>query len=222
MALLRSSFLGLCVFGALLVTACGDDPAPQGDGDKSPSGSDGKKDAGKDAGKASDAGKKSDAGTTAAAAVECGDNTCAPSPLAGSIPMLGGAVTPCCFDEDEGICSVMTAVNPTCAAPAKLDERCPASTVFGNSVAGCCTADNHCGLDSTMLGMGCRDLADPQVRMFIQGLPNPQTCDGEEIPLPAAPDAGKPATTGDAGKTDAGSSSTDAGKTDAGKTDAGR
>jgi len=226
MALLRSTLLGLCVFGALLGEGCGSDPATKPQGDNTDDDDDdskaNKKDAGKDAGKA-DAGK-SDA-AAAAASVKCGDTTCKAGAGIAGLP----APTPCCFDEDEGTCSVKAPQSGECTAPAELNENCPDVTVLGNVAKGCCTAETHCGIDATITGMGCLALESPILAMIPGAtLPQARTCDGEllEPTTPApTPDAGKPATGGDAGKADAGAStSSDAGKTtaDAGKADAGK
>lgn len=224
MARLRSSLLGLFVIGALLGTACGDDPAPpsgkSNTDDEDDEDTTSKKDAGKpkDAGKATDAGKKD--GGAAAATVECGSKTCTGTTL------MQFSSKPCCFDEEEELCSVFPVTGgDVCPAPAMVNENCPSVTILGQMPKPCCTADNHCGIDATMLGMGCADLGSPGLAMLPVTLPPPQTCDGEllEPATPAPVDAGKPATTGDAGKTDAGAATTtDAGKADAGRVDAGR
>jgi hypothetical protein len=228
MARLRSSLLGIFVIGALLGTACGEDPAPakggsSNDDDDDDDDNTSKKDAGKDAGKASDAGKK-DGGAAAAASVECGSKKC--TATASALP-TGAAPTPCCFDEAEEICGVSSPLMPgVCGGPVEDDERCPTVMALGMQAAGCCIeANNHCGINASALGAGCADLASPMLRQFVPGAPPAQTCDGELLE-PAAPttgaDAGKPAT-GDAGKSDAGvTTATDAGKADAGKADAGR
>jgi hypothetical protein len=226
MARLRSSLLGLFVIGALVAVGCGDDPATTkpskgsgSDDDDDDDTATSKKDAGKDAGKATDAGKK-DAGA-AVATVECGSKTCKGTAAMPPIP----ASMPCCFDEEEELCSAFPLTGGTvCPAPAVLNEDCPTVTILGSTPKACCTADNHCGIDATSFGMGCADLASPQLAS-IPGvtLPPAQTCDGVllEPANPAPIDAGKPATGGDAGKADAGAA-TDAGKVDAGKVDAGK
>lgn len=227
MARLRSSLLGIFVIGALLGTACGEDPAPapsknNNDDDDDDDDTTSKKDAGKDAGKATDAGKK-DAGA-AVATVECGSKTCKGTAAMPPIP----ASMPCCFNEEEEVCSAFPLTGGTvCPAPAVLNEDCPTVTILGSTPKACCTADNHCGIDATSFGMGCADLASPTLAM-LPGvtLPPAQTCDGELLePVTPQPtvDAGKPATGADAGKSDAGTSTaTDAGKADAGKADAGK
>lgn len=225
MARLRSSSLGLFVVVALLGLGCGDDPAPAQGNDETPSGSTGNK---KDAGKATpDAGKKGDGGTPAATAAEpvaCGTVTCpAPptSPIPGAPPLKA-----CCFDEESEACSVASPMTGACSEPAVLDPNCPEVTIVGMTILGCCTSNNHCGIDSTKYGLGCSDLADPNVRQLISTAPPPVTCDGEPIELPggsATPDAGKASadagtsSAGDAGKAVDAGKAADAGKADASK-----
>jgi hypothetical protein len=94
-----------------------------------------------------------------------------------------GFTTPdvCCFDADMGVCSTKA---PTggCAPPLELDPRCPAVQLWAMTFQGCCTADGNCGADSSIIGMGCKDLADTAFRALNGELPEPRRCD-------AAPDA---------------------------------
>jgi hypothetical protein len=174
------------LLAAVSVTGCSDSKK------QSPSPDASARDAGptKDAGKP-DAGKI-DSGsmmmTMTAMPVPCGSNMCQPPPsLAGAIPGgapggaaggLGGLlpmVSACCLDATMGTCGTMGA-GGACMAPPTHDPRCPG--VFGMMV-GCCTASNQCGLDASMFGMGCVDLAAAAASALGTFLmaPSPRACD---------------------------------------------
>lgn len=119
-------------------------------------------------------------GTAAPMPITCGTTTC-PDPLGGMmlpIPLP----RPCCADEAMGTCGTMPAAGGACMPPIPADPRCP--TVSGPiPVTSCCTADNLCGLDGSMLGMGCVDFATVAAG-FLGGIlmvPAPVTCDGMPI-----------------------------------------
>jgi hypothetical protein len=215
MARLRWSLLGLIVIGAWFSVGCGDDPAPPS-GSNSDSDDDSAADV-KDAGKAKDAGKDAGGKDAGVATVECGSKTCKGTAAMPPIP----ATTPCCFSEEDELCSVESLTAPgTCNAPVEADDRCESVNLGGMMAEGCCTENNHCGLNFSMFGGGCLDLASPTAAMIPIMLPAAKTCDGEPIDTgtPIA-DAG-PSPTADAGTSDAGTS--DAGKSDAAISDAGR
>ena len=93
----------------------------------------------------------------------------------------------CCADEAAGTCGSVSADDgKTCLAPPEPDSRCPRA--FGSG--GCCTMDNHCGIDGSLAGRGCIDLLmisamiPPQFRSMLM-LPDPVTCDGMPLSLDA-------------------------------------
>jgi hypothetical protein len=114
--------------------------------------------------------------------VVCGAKSCKlPDGVTGEI---------CCRDEFAGVCGLKDGA--TCSALPEMDERCPVPDIElptrpGMTIPkpyGCCTSDNECGLD---FGVGC------QPRTIICMGPigaegaaklEPQTCDGEPLPLP--------------------------------------
>ncbi|MEY4581419.1 MAG: hypothetical protein RL701_6122 [Pseudomonadota bacterium] len=119
--------------------------------------------------------------------VECGANTCIQLEQTGfAIPRV------CCFDAAEGRCSAI-GTNNKCQAPAVVDPRCPDAPVFNMVLKGCCTSGGMCGLDSSGVGMGCKDVGDPSFRMLAPGLPEPRRCD-------AAMDSDDGGTAGGGGK----------------------
>lgn len=56
-----------------------------------------------------------------------------------------------------GTCGTMSGT--TCAPPPMPDPRCPMVSVLGMSMASCCAPNGMCGLDASLLGMGCVDYA---------------------------------------------------------------
>ena len=118
------------------------------------------------------------AGTAAAppTMVPCGPKVCMGSGL------LTAVFAPCCADQTTGACG--TLANGVCTPVPVADPRCPQVTILGQMPAPCCTATGMCGVDGSMLGMGCSDLA--QVKLLLPTAPPPQRCDG--MPLPMAGD----------------------------------
>lgn len=69
-------------------------------------------------------------------------------------------------------------------APSPSDPRCPqvASPLATIPLRSCCAANQMCGLDASMFGMGCVDfatLASQPVGTFLM-LPSPTPCDDDE------------------------------------------
>jgi hypothetical protein len=120
---------------------------------------------------------------TKAGEKQCGKDTC-------KLPEGLEDEELCCIDPFAGGCGVKSA--NTCRPFPKVDDRCPppdiqvpmANGLVGR-VFGCCTTDNACGID---IGMGsclprtiaCMGVPKDQVDKI-----QPQTCDGEPLPLPA-------------------------------------
>jgi hypothetical protein len=145
-------------------------------------------------------------GTMAPAPIDCGPNKCnAPAGIGGLLGGLGGGALPmavaCCLPDDS--CGTTTMTGGTCEARAKPDSRCPSITGL-LAVAGCCTADNQCGVDGMLLGRGCVENAAAKAMLgqlsAIAMVPAPKACDAPVT----VPDAGA----GD----DAGKSDVDAGQ----------
>jgi hypothetical protein len=181
MMLFRISSLALVLHGATALCGCNAAQDTSGSSeDESQSAA--KRDAGKvpDKDAASRSSTKKDAGQTDEQApvnadrpksLQCGTNTCVQLEQTGfAIPRV------CCFDEAEGRCSAL-GTNNKCQPPAEVDERCPSAPVFNTILKGCCTPQNSCGLDSSGVGMGCKDLADTSFRQISPGLPEPRSCD---------------------------------------------
>jgi hypothetical protein len=129
--------------------------------------------------------------------VGCGPKTCKPDE--GFMGQL------CCKSNFDGTCGQMVA--GTCTdLPPPADKRCESSTFMagGNtvSVPSCCTANNECGLIFNA-GIGapmCTSLSQAKMfgaRFMAMGmmgtmmfnftgnLPDPVTCDGDPIEVPA-------------------------------------
>jgi hypothetical protein len=109
--------------------------------------------------------------------VQCGAVMCeSPGAIAAFISM------PCCLDETSGTCGVMPFGGGACAKPPESDPRCPELDVMGIKVASCCTAQDQCGLDTSMLGMmGCTALEEVSAQIPAMGFitfPMPRACSG--------------------------------------------
>jgi hypothetical protein len=127
---------------------------------------------------------KGEAGNKAEAGIACGAKTC-------KLPKELEGQEACCVDMFAGTCGVKMGAN--CRAIPKTDDRCPAPELnvripgMGNAamgIFGCCTAADECGID---FGAGCEPrtfacmfIGPDQVEKI-----KPQTCGGEELPLPA-------------------------------------
>jgi hypothetical protein len=128
-------------------------------------------------------------GTTSTGSIMCGTATC-------MAPGFGGMTfgTPCCVDATAGTCGVQ-AMDGTCPPPPVSDPRCPGATLGPITVASCCTADNQCGFDASMLMMGCIDLASVASSQLgaILMPPAPRSCDGtgDDGGAPTDNDAGQ-------------------------------
>jgi hypothetical protein len=103
------------------------------------------------------------------APVTCGGVAC---------PMPMGAnrcLVPCCASEDgDQICGTRsTAMGFTsdCAAPPIADDRCPGVESQGRTLVGCCTADNLCGIISTLSNTCITE------SRFVTLPEDPQRCD---------------------------------------------
>jgi hypothetical protein len=94
----------------------------------------------------------------------------------------------CCADVATSSCGFVSMSDGSCMAAPMPDSRCP--SLFGGLASGCCTKQDLCGIDASLLGGGCRDL-DAVKAMFPAGfqsmVPAPRTCEGM---LLQGPDAG--------------------------------
>jgi hypothetical protein len=98
----------------------------------------------------------------------------------------GGAAIPglpmpvaCCLDESNGTCGTAASEGAACEAPAAPDSRCPgfslgalgaaAGGLLGNTMQGCCTPNNQCGLDGSIFGRGC--VENGEASSMISALP---------------------------------------------------
>ena len=93
--------------------------------------------------------------------VMCGGMTCIP-PTGGMIPL--GA---CCLPNDgcgASIGAVLTGVGDggsSCidTAAGSPDPSCPAQSIMGMSLLACCSAGGVCGVNLSVLGLGCDSLS---------------------------------------------------------------
>ena len=120
------------------------------------------------------------AGTAAPASIPCGPTTC--TTLALPIMLPGFTIAPaCCADMARGVCG--STVAGVCTPPPPPAPNCPAPAlpIPGVMVNACCIeATQVCGVDASMLGMGCVNLAG------FAG-PRPTTmCDGTVVPVATA------------------------------------
>jgi hypothetical protein len=133
--------------------------------------------------------------TSTSMPVPCGANMCSAPSLGGGIPGLMLA-QPCCVDQTAGTCGTMS--GGTCMPPPTPDPDCPMVTVFTSTMPACCAANNLCGVDASMLGMGCIDF--DMVRNGPGGMlitpPPATTCDG----VPVGDEDGGAPTDNDAGQ----------------------
>jgi len=114
------------------------------------------------------------------APVRCGTQICTtqfddiakdlPASLRNSLPAA------CCLDVASSACGVKPP-GGTCMALLAPDSRCPGLTYNSQTFTSCCTAAGMCGLDFTIAGLGCLDLASPTVSQ-VPMAPAPRRCDG--------------------------------------------
>ena len=157
--------LGFAVVFTAAFAACGGD-----DGDEKDTGS-------SKSGQTTDKDKDNDE------SMACGSETCKlPKGVTGEL---------CCRDRFTGGCGIK--MGASCRPLPKVDERCPVPELnvtipgMGNIVSqtfGCCTSDNVCGVD---FGSGCqpRSVACMVITPDMVDKIKLETCDGEEMPLPA-------------------------------------
>jgi hypothetical protein len=124
----------MVTIASLTTAACGSDSGTGTSNDKSKS-----------------TGGQTGAGGAPAGSVGCGMNNC--------LPPEGSDLTPCCKDAFASLCGVLNGT--TCAdAPKPPPMGCPTLAPFmGITFAACCTMDGQCGIDLTMFGQGCVDIA---------------------------------------------------------------
>jgi hypothetical protein len=195
----RSGFLAMnkawctavALAGLVSVFGCGGDegttPAPVGT-------------AGFGGGTAGFAGTAAAAGTGAMAPIPCGTVMCSAPAIP---PGLGIMLSPpCCADAATSTCG--TTSGGMCKLPPPPAPLCPAPMLFGMTLKACCvTATNMCGIDGSMLGMGCVGLGG--IPGVGAGMPMTR-CDGTVVmpPPTTTPVAGSgtgTAGTGTAGAT---------------------
>jgi hypothetical protein len=102
-----------------------------------------------------------------AGSVGCGSNVCAQR------TDLTGA--PCCLDMFGGVCGYKNALQQCVQAPKPAPPECPMlPTIPGGfiTLVGCCTTKGECGIDESMLGMGCINYSDANAltSMFSGGM----------------------------------------------------
>ena len=68
--------------------------------------------------------------------------------------------------------------------PPAPDPRCPTVTAaLPIPLVSCCATNGMCGLDASMLGMGCVDFAGVRASPFgaLLMVPDPVSCDGSSV-----------------------------------------
>jgi hypothetical protein len=136
-----------------------------------------------DTGKKNNSQQKAGSGGDDKGGVGCGSKVC-------KVPdgVMGEA---CCKDNFSSTCGIKTSSAGQCRELPKIDERCPVPDIMvrmgppGMTTAyGCCTSNNECGID---FGSGCqpRTIACMVVGPDQKDKIMHQTCDGDELPLPA-------------------------------------
>lgn len=142
------------------------------------------------------------AGTTGAAGpVACGTTMCSTPALPPGLPIM--PLPACCANPATSTCGSVS--GGMCMAPPAAAPNCPAPMFFGMTLRACCATGNVCGIDASMLGMGCINAS----AIPGQGAGRPVTmCDGTVVQPPptttptagaAAPTAGTTGTVGGAG-----------------------
>jgi hypothetical protein len=141
--------------------------------------------------------------------VPCGVTMCMGMSIPGLPPGAGGMFgallpQPCCLDASMNKCG-QSSMGGACMPPPPppvTDSRCPPLMVFGMSMPGCCI-DNMCGVNASLLGMGCLENGKAAMGggMLPIMYPPPQACDA---PPPMMTDDGgtmmmPPTNQGDAG-----------------------
>lgn len=115
-------------------------------------------------GAAGSSGRAGGAGTgTVAKNVDChpagGTFKCAGSSGGLMVPGLSFAET-CCADPATMTCGAVNMMTKACDAPPAPEPRCPSP--FMGIASSCCTADNLCGVDASLMGRGCLDFGSLQ------------------------------------------------------------
>lgn len=112
-------------------------------------------------------------------AITCGGTACEiPQPL----PIIGDTCArPCCAMGMTGeVCGTKGTVEGSpsdCVAPPEPDSRCPNLDYMGTPLEGCCTAENKCGIISTLRNMCVTE------SMIVTLPANPPNCDDPNIDL---------------------------------------
>jgi hypothetical protein len=126
--------------------------------------------------------------STTPAAIQCGSMMCS-APSSALVPL-----SPCCL-ADNGCGANFGAAGAAMfggaadagalcldTAPGTPNSSCPSQTAMGFALAGCCTAGGLCGIDLSMIGLGCNAgaglaaLAPPGTAVPEAG--PPQSCSG--------------------------------------------
>lgn len=119
-----------------------------------------------------------------AASVACGTATCSAPALPPGVPIMINP--PCCANPATNTCGSMSA--GVCMMPPPPAPLCPAPMLFGMTLRACCvTATNMCGIDGSMLGLGCTGLGG--IPGVGAGMPMTK-CDGTVVTPPPAATAG--------------------------------
>ena len=165
------------------------------------------------AGKAGSAG--SDAGSDAPTSITCGTRTC--NPVSGGV---AGTLAPCCPMGEMNACGgIVTQAGGACITTTlgTPDMSCP-SVMAQIPLAGCCRPNGFCGLNFSLVMLGC---ADPTPLGGMGNIP----CGGDAAPptdgSPPADTGGGDTGTGDTGGGDTGTGDTGGGDTGTGDTGTG-
>lgn len=175
--------VALMFVGAIAVGCGDDDDSGNKNGDGGPVATDGGGTDAGDSGAPGTGGRSGGTGgTMTAPSVKCGSTSCMSATAGLNIPGLA-AGAPCCADDDKGQCGMM--MGGVCMPPPPVDPSCPSISIpILGSMGSCCANNGMCGLDGSILGMGCVDYEMVTKSLGILGgvitLPKAQKCGGED------------------------------------------
>lgn len=88
---------------------------------------------------------------TGAGAISCGTATCMTPALPPGLPIM--PLPACCANAAMSQCGTMS--GGACMPPPAAAPNCPAPMLLGMTLRACCATGNVCGVDASMIGMGC-------------------------------------------------------------------
>ncbi|HKP62119.1 MAG TPA: hypothetical protein VJV78_35550, partial [Polyangiales bacterium] len=130
------------------------------------------------AGGAAGGGTAGGAAGSSSGGMACGPKVCMTPMIPPGLPVM--ARPACCVDAATGTCGSLNGT--MCMPPLPVPPACPPPPSFmGVMTTACCTPNNICGVDASMLGLGCFNIGS------IPGIGGggPATmCDGTPVMMP--------------------------------------